>query len=267
MAKNILMPAWESAQNEARADLVFADRNKQYGAYDIRKLYELRLSKSFMFSTLGFVLLILSPFFLQFLSKTAENIAKARTEVEVVLTEPPPLDATPPPPPPPPPQPVRETVRFVPPVVKEDAPEEDPPPQEQLVETTVSTVTQEGTKDEDIPPEPEVVDPDAGKIFTIVEEMPSFPGGELELIKFLQKNIKYPAMARENGISGKVYVTFVVDKEGKIKDAKVLRGIGGGCDEEALRVVRSMPDWKIGKQNGRPVAVQYNLPISFTLKN
>ena len=266
MAKNILMPTWESAHNAERAELVFEDRNKAYGAYDIRKLYELRLSRAFIFSTIGFVLLILSPFFMQFLSDTADSIAKARTEVEVVLTEPPPLDATPPPPPPPPPQPVRETVRFVPPVVKDDAPEEDPPPQEQLVETTVSTVTQEGLKDEDIPPEPEVVDPDAGKIFTIVEEMPAFPGGDAKLFEFLKNNIKYPAIARENGIQGRVYVTFVVDKEGKIKDAKVLRGIGGGCDEEALRVVRAMPEWKIGKQNGRPVAVQYNLPINFTLK-
>lgn len=267
MAKNILMPEWESAQNAARAELVFQDRNKAYGAYDIRKLYEFRLNRAFMFSTVGFVLLVLSPFFFQFLGDAAEHIAKARTEVEVALTEPPPLDATPPPPPPPPPQPVRETVRFVPPVVKEDAPEEDPPPQEALVETTVSTVTQEGIKDEEIPPEPEVTDPDAGKIFTIVEEMPTFPGGENKLFEFLQKNIKYPPIARENGISGRVYVTFVVDKEGKIKDAKVVRGIGGGCDEEALRVVRAMPDWNIGKQNGRPVSVQYNLPINFILRN
>ena len=97
--------------------------------------------------------------------------------------------------------------------------------------------------------------------------MPQFPGGgEAALIKYLSQNIKYPPMARESNISGNVYVTFLVDKDGKVKDAKILRGIGGGCDEEALRVVSHMPDWKPGKQNGRPVMVQYNLPVRFTLK-
>ncbi|MFM9027861.1 MAG: TonB family protein, partial [Bacteroidota bacterium] len=139
--------------------------------------------------------------------------------------------------------------------------------QEEVKETQVSTVTQEGSKDIiDVPDDPVVVDPDEGKIFTVVEEMPTFPGGEAELFKYLQKNIKFPPIARENGIQGRVFVTFVVDKDGKVKDAKVLRGIGGGCDEEALRVVRSMPDWKAGKQNGRAVSVQYNLPINFTLR-
>ena len=104
------------------------------------------------------------------------------------------------------------------------------------------------------------------QIFTIVEEMPSFPGGEAELFKYLGKNIKYPEMANSAGISGVVYVTFVVDKDGKIKDVKVLRGIGGGCDEEAVRVVKNMPAWKPGKQRGKSVTVQYNLPIRFTLR-
>src|SRR5205085_12283823 len=102
-------------------------------------------------------------------------------------------------------------------------------------------------------------------IFTVVEEMPSFPGGEEKLFEYLSK-IKYPAIAKENGISGRVYVTFVVDKDGKIRDVKTLRGIGGGCDEEAIRVVSAMPDWKPGRQNGRNVAVQYNLPVNFNLK-
>jgi protein TonB len=263
MASNLLMPAWEAAQNSERAELVFETRNKEYGAYDIRRLYELRLNRAFIFSTIGFVLLILSPFIIQLIGKTADKLNKTKSEVVVNLTEPPPIDETPPPPPPP--EPLKETVKFVPPVVKDAPVEEEPPPQEKLSETTISTVTQEGAKTDEIPPE-EPVDPDAGKIFTIVEEMPSFPGGDTKLFEFLQKNIKYPPIARENGIQGRVYVTFVVDKEGKIKDAKVIRGIGGGCDEEALRVVRAMPEWKIGKQNGRPVAVQYNLPINFTLK-
>lgn len=104
------------------------------------------------------------------------------------------------------------------------------------------------------------------EIFKIVEQMPTFPGGEEELFKYLGKNIKYPAMARDAGISGRVFVTFVVEKNGEIKDVDVLRGIGGGCDEEAIRVVENMPNWKPGKQRGKSVRVQFNLPIFFNLK-
>lgn len=104
------------------------------------------------------------------------------------------------------------------------------------------------------------------EIFTIVEEMPTFPGGEQALLEYMAKNTKYPPLARENGLQGIVVVTFVVDERGRIKDAQVLRGIGGGCDEEAMRVVQSMPHWKPGKQRGMAVRVQYNLPFRFTLR-
>lgn len=104
------------------------------------------------------------------------------------------------------------------------------------------------------------------QIFTIVEDMPSFPGGDAALMKYLGKNIKYPSIAKDAGIQGTVYVTFVVDEKGDVKDVKVLRSIGGGCDEEAIRVVENMPSWSPGKQRGKPVKVQYNLPIRFTLK-
>lgn len=113
---------------------------------------------------------------------------------------------------------------------------------------------------EDSPPSNE------DKIFTYAEEQPSFPGGESAMYEYLQRNIKYPALARENGISGRVFVTFVVGTDGQIRDAKVLRGIGAGCDEEALRIVRNMPRWKPGKQEERNVNVQFNMPINFTLK-
>lgn len=266
MVKNILTPSWENAESPARAELVFEHRNKIYGAYLIRLLYPERIRRAFIYAALGFILLISSPVISGWISSKAKEEFKASQEVVVNLTEPPPLDETPPPPPPPPPQQLKETVKFTPPkVVDKPVEEEQPPPQEKLSETTVSTVTQEGEKEIELPPEP-VVDPNEGKIFTFVEEMPAFPGGEAKLFEYLRNNIKYPPVARENGITGRVYVNFVVDKEGKIKDAKVVRGIGAGCDEEALRVVRNMPDWKVGKQNGRPVQVLYNLPINFTLK-
>ncbi len=104
------------------------------------------------------------------------------------------------------------------------------------------------------------------EIFTIVEDMPSFPGGEEALFKYLGQNIKYPQIAKEAGITGRVFVNFVIDKEGNVTDVKVLRGIGGGCDEEAVRVVKNMPKWSAGKQRGKPVKVSYNLPIKFSLK-
>ncbi len=103
------------------------------------------------------------------------------------------------------------------------------------------------------------------EIFTVVEESPSFPGGDVARIKFLQQNIVYPQMARESGIQGTVYVTFVVERNGNVTDVRILRGIGGGCDEEAVRVIKAMPKWQPGKQRGKPVRVQFNMPIKFTL--
>lgn len=104
------------------------------------------------------------------------------------------------------------------------------------------------------------------EIFTIVEEQPGFPGGESALMQYLGNNIKYPQLARESNIQGTVFVTFVVEPDGSISNVKTLRGIGGGCDEEALRVVKSMPRWTPGKQRGKPVRVQFNLPIRFVLQ-
>jgi len=104
------------------------------------------------------------------------------------------------------------------------------------------------------------------QIFMVVESMPNFPGGEPALYKYLAENIKYPQMAKESGIQGRVFVTFVVERDGSVTDVRVLRGIGGGCDEEAIRVVKNMPKWTPGKQRGKAVRVQYNLPVKFTLQ-
>jgi len=103
-------------------------------------------------------------------------------------------------------------------------------------------------------------------IFLVVENMPEFPGGEAAMYKFIGKNIEYPRMAKESGISGRVFVTFVVERNGRVTDVQILRGIGGGCDEEAVRVIKMMPKWSPGKQRGKPVRVQYRMPIKFTLQ-
>ncbi len=113
-------------------------------------------------------------------------------------------------------------------------------------------------------PEPEVPE---DKPFISVEEMPDFVGGDEARVNFLRKNVVYPPSAREIGIQGTVYVTFVVERNGEITDVQLLRGIGGGCEEEAIRVIKAMPKWKPGKQRGKAVRVQFNLPIKFQLAN
>ncbi|MBR4138110.1 MAG: energy transducer TonB [Bacteroidales bacterium] len=115
-------------------------------------------------------------------------------------------------------------------------------------------------------PEIEEEEIQEAEVFKVVEEMPEFPGGTAKLLEYIQKNMKYPMMARESDIQGKVYVQFVVEPDGSISNVQVLRGIGGGCDEEAVRVVQSMPKFKPGKQRGAPVRVQYMVPIVFKLQ-
>ncbi len=163
--------------------------------------------------------------------------------------------ATPPPPPPPPAPTMSTEIEIVDNSVKinnevEINAESD---EKQAVETTVAPVIvqEEEAKEEEI--------------FTIVEENPGYPGGDEARMEYLRKNIKYPVIAKESGVQGTVYVTFVVEKDGSVTDVKVLRGIGGGCDEEAVRVVKEMPKWTPGKQRGKAVRVQFSIPIKFAL--
>ena len=116
------------------------------------------------------------------------------------------------------------------------------------------------------PPEIEEEEIVEAEIFKVVEEMPEFPGGAAKMMEYIQKNIKYPMMARESDIQGRVFVNFVVEPDGSITNVTVMRGIGGGCDEEALRVVQSMPNWKPGKQRGSAVRCSFTVPIIFKLQ-
>ena len=133
------------------------------------------------------------------------------------------------------------------------------------VEATQETILPEYVPvfDEDIKEEEELRE-DA--VFVVVESMPSFPGGLTALMEYLQTSIRYPVLARESNIKGTVYVTFVIEKDGTVNDVRVLRGIGGGCDQEAVRVVQNMPAWIPGKQRNVAVRVRYNLPIRFVLQ-
>ncbi len=115
-------------------------------------------------------------------------------------------------------------------------------------------------------PGPAVEEGDENDIFEVVEQNPSFPGGEAELMKWLHKNLKYPPVAQENGIQGKVYIQFVVNKDGSIVDPKIIRSADTSLDKEAMRVVQAMPKWTPGRQRGKAVRVRFTLPVTFRLQ-
>ena len=258
--------------NAEWCDIVFEGRNQEYGAYSLRKISNKNALIAVIVAIVIIILGSATPLILEFIKSSTADDAVKITEVNT-LAEPPPIDKDEPPPPPvEPPPPLKTTIKFTPPVIVKDEEVKDTMrTQEELKDVEVAAKTQTG---DSTGVDPSLIDdgnkviedPTKNQIFTIVEQMPEFPGGEVEMIKYIVKNTHYPQIAKENGISGKVFLTFVVDQEGKVNDVKILRGIGGGCDEEAIRVVKSMPAWKPGKQNGRPVKVQYNLPYNFTLK-
>ncbi len=157
----------------------------------------------------------------------------------------------PPPPPPPPPQ----TIEVI---------DDDSEVEEAEIEST--EIDQETEITEYVPEQVEVAEATKEpEVFTVVEDMPEFPGGQAELFKYLQKNLEYPPLAKENNIQGRVVIEFVVDENGKITNPRVVKDIGWGCGEAALKVVKSMPRWKPGKQRNKPVSVRYNLPVRFQL--
>jgi protein TonB len=174
---------------------------------------------------------------------------------------------TPPPPKVDVPPPVKTLKYIAPKVTKEEVVEEEIPTIEEIKKTEVSTENVEGdVKVEFTEPVKEVVvEDDADKIWTVVEQQPEFPGGLEAMMKFLQKNMKYPAQARRMGTEGKVFVGFVVNADGRITDVSLVKGISMELDKEASRVVQSMPPWKPGKQNGRAVRARFVLPVNFKL--
>lgn len=262
-------------------DIVFAGRNKAYGAYLLRKVYSKHVVKAATIATLLFFLFISIPLIQRLVAGDEEEVAVERIVTEVELAQPPPIDeATPPPPPPPPdlpppPPPVRASVKYTPPVVKRDnevVEEEEIPDVAVLEEVDAGKKTVEGVKNAplslgDINGTSDVVaEVVEEKPYTYVEQMPTFPGGETEMLRYLGKNIRYPAAAQRAGIEGLVVLSFVVGKTGEISEIQVIKDLGAGTGEEAVRVVKTMPKWTPGKQNGRAVPVRYTLPVRFTIK-
>ncbi len=158
--------------------------------------------------------------------------------------------------------PVKKKKQFIKPaVMKIDSSEEAPPPMEEDISSNTGAHV---AKETDIR---YTVKKDSSDIMTEPEQMPEFPGGQTVLMQFIAKNTKYPQSAIDKNVMGTVYIRFVVNEDGSISNCEVLRGIGGGCDEEALRVVKAMPAWKPGTMKGKPVKVQYNIPFRFKLSD
>ena len=180
------------------------------------------------------------------------RVAQSEIDAEVLNTPPEEL--------PPPPPPEQEIVATDLKVVEND---EQPINEVGLINADDNAnKAQETFVKVEVKQEEEVVEEE---VFLVVEDDPEFPGGLSALSQYLASNIKYPQLAKENNITGKVFVSFVVEKDGSVGQVKILRDIGGGCGAEAVRVVKSMPKWKPGKQRGKPVRTQFNLPVDFSL--
>ena len=264
------MNTWNDATFDNRNAIVFEGRNQEYGAYEIRKNY----NKSVSYIIAGVLLFSLALLGVKKIIDNApddKDVVQDMSNIAVDLTPPPPAEELPPPPPPPPPPPMVEMVKFVPPVIKDDAVEEEPQKlQEEVKEANVGEKDQEGDKDIVAPPTDVSgpAEPAQPEIFTIVEESAEFPGGNTAMLKYMRENTQYPAAAREAGIGGKCFLKFVVSETGEISNVEVLKGVPGcsDCDKEAILVVKSMPKWKPAKQTGRAVKMYFNLPFSFKIQ-
>ena len=261
-------------------DIIFEGRNKEYGAYDLRKTYNKRMVKA-----IGGTAIVIALLFIGFIvSNLNSNGNKKALVVDDVQLEDVKEEKKNEPPPPPPPKiepPKVEMAKFTPPKIvpdKEVKPEEKPPEQEKLEDTKIGTVNQEGIKDEGItaPPvsdagkgvvEAPKDNEDYDKTFTKVEIESEFPGGAAAWLRYLNKNLRYPDDAVNNEIQGTVIVQFIVDKEGNVSDVTPISGPdNGGLREEAVRVIKRSGKWTPAVQNGRQVKSYKKQPIVFKLE-
>lgn len=246
-------------------DIVFENRNKEYGAYDIRRRYSRTMSLSILIGIIVVLTAAIVPYI------RAKNIAqvKQRDANEVIAEMANDLQqeeaAPPPPPPPPPPEEQQTVVKYVAPVVVDTIKPEEAT-QFMTADDVVETVVDAEVVEVIEQVQEEIQEEAPQEVFVVVEEMPSFPGGDVELFKFIYDNIKYPELAKENNIQGKVILRFCVTYKGKVDQVSIVRGVDPSLDNEAIRVIKMLPLWKPGKQGGKPVNVWYSVPINFQLK-
>lgn len=248
-------------------DIVFERRNKLYGAYLLRRLYHKNLTKALLIATAILLAGLAYPIVASYNSGTV-IIIPVDTGSTVFEGDVPPEDIPDIPTPPPAAEIEADRIKFVAPQVV-DGPVEDGflPNMDDFNLQPTGDIVQFQPEKVVVKSDPVIIeDPVESKIEIIVEEMPTFPGGEAAMMEYLRSNLVYPRIATETSIQGTVYLQFVVDTKGNITEVKLLRGIGGGCDEEAIRVVKNMPKWNPGKQNGRNVRVLFNMPVGFKIQ-
>jgi len=258
-------------------NVVFKGRNQAYGAYELRKENPRNTTKALIIAVAAFVIVLASPTIYNVIKGFIPKADEKVKVTDVVLLPPPPIDQTKPPPPPPkePPKPKVDQVRFPPPIVKPDneVREKDPPTVEELKTADPGPKEQKGDPNAQIRVDEPVgnadvqaVTEDTGnQVFTAVEVEPVPKGGLEAFYKFLGDKIKYPNAAKEAGTQGRVILQFVVEKDGSLTDIKVMREPGNGLGDEATRVLKLAPKWQPGIQNGKPVRVQYTIPVNFSL--
>lgn len=265
-------------------DIVFENRNQAYGAYDLRASYQRNMTRALTLAPLLLLFVVGTPIAINTLLKSllpTETLLDhstgcsfppqtiLREEDFIIIPEKRPA----------PPAVPTNTIRYVPlePVPDHTLQQSETVATTAMLENAIAgPMTIEGTGD-DIPPlevsdgtgegtsapVEAVVSPEE---FIVVEEMPEFPGGQAAMLKFIGKHLRYPSSAQAKGISGVVYVSFVISPGGQVTKAKVMKGIDTACDAEALRVINKMPAWKPGRQSGRNVSVRYSLPIRFSMQ-
>ncbi|MGP1480973.1 MAG: TonB family protein [Hoylesella enoeca] len=264
-------------------DLIFEGKNQAYGAYKLRK----GTSRRNIISIIIVVVVALLAFSVVAIKKIVdanmEKVAstqvtelsnldqkqkKAEVKKQIKVQEPEKVVER-----------VKSSVKFTAPVIKKDSevkPEDEIKTQDQLMQNkaAIGSFDVKGNDDangevlkaKEVIAQPEPPKVEENKVFDMVEEMPSFPGGPAALMQFLQSNTHYPAVAQENGVQGRVTVSFVVEKDGSITDVQVARSADPSLDKEAIRVVKSMPRWTPGRQNGSTVRVKFNVPVTFKLQ-
>ena len=267
--------------SDAWCDLIFTGRNQTYGAYKLRKGTSKRNIMSIIIMLLA-AALIASFIGIKSIVDAKQQVAlnaamnasvinnkkvEVKKKAPIKVEEQKPVEK------------VKSSVKFTAPVIKKDSevkPEDELKTQDQLMNNTkaIGGFDVKGNDDaggevlkaKEIIAQPEPPKEEENKVFDVVEQMPAFPGGPSALMSYLSKNIKYPVVAEENGVQGRVIVTFVVEKDGSITDVHIAKSVDPSLDKEAQRVVRSMPNWIPGKQNGSAVRVKYTVPVTFRLQ-
>jgi len=247
-------------------DLVFENRNKEYGAYKIRKKYKRTVLWAMLVGVIIMCTAIITPYVMASVSQRREQKVEKAVEAKMENLDQPHEEIAPPPPPPPPVE-AQAQVKYVAPVVVDSVKATD--------KTNLATIddVKEIVTDEAVVEVVEEVKEEVQEevkeeeVFLVVEEMPSFGSGDANGFRsYVAENMKYPEVAAENGIQGRVFVQFVVEADGRLTNVRVIRGVDPSLDKEAVRVVSNSPKWNPGKQRGKPVRVSFTFPITFVLQ-